>query len=143
MVVLHCLHCIPEGARQLPRCGPPSPAPAASSSRLPFASTCSRPSRVLPRRAGSHRAAIHAQPSPRGTTFGVQDEQAWHSPIMFSFFSPASPVVVTALTSPPKFFISHFTFHVAASHCLSPLRRLGSALGSGGGKGAIYSIWPF
>lgn len=147
MMVIHRLHCIPKDALQLPLFRPPPPPqPPPLLPHLLFhlaRSLSSRIPRLPPHLAESLSTAIHSQPSPPGTASGVQDEQAWHSPIMFSFFSPASPVVVTSLTSPLKFFISHFTFRVAHSHCLSLPSRLGTALGNGGGKGAIYSIWPF
>lgn len=134
-MVIHCLLCIPKDAPQLPLFPPPRPPPPP----LSFESSRFKSSRVLLRLAVLPFTRYRL---PQGTAFPRQGEQAWRAPIMFSFFSPASPVVVTTLTS-LKFFISHFTSHEAHSRCLSSPRRLGCALGSGGGKGAIYSIWPF
>lgn len=99
-------------------------------------------SHVVLRLPASHRLPFMHIVSPRDG-FQREDEQMWHSRIMFSFFSPVSLVVVTSLTSSLKFFISHFTFHVAHSHCLSLLRRMGSAGGIEVVKEAIYSMWTF
>lgn len=80
---------------------------------LSFQSSHFQSSRVVLRLAAHHRLPFMCIVPPEEGLSACTMNKRGTTPVMFSVSSPVSLVVVTSLTSPLQFFISHFTFHVA------------------------------